>query len=123
MKKKILSVLVLLALTAQFTGCGQIDMPEKDGEDIYLISNIDETRSGVPPLTIPEATAAGENVYDTSKPQNSDMSSESGPQIELTSPEENAENDTPKWNETAVSGERYVNTDYIYSRAEAIQCS
>ena len=42
---------------------------------------------------------------------------------ELAQSEETSKDDTPQWTETAVSGERYVNTDYISSRVTAIQGS
>ena len=52
------------------------------------------------------------------------VSYESGSQAESASSEETQrENNTPEWIETAVSGERYVNTDYIYSRIKAVQGS
>ena len=60
----------------------------------------------------------------TTETQNSVTASESASQTE-TAPTEKTqeENGTPQWNETAASGQLYVNTDYIYSRIYAVQGS
>lgn len=64
--------------------------------------------------TVSENLSESETVFDTTNE----------PQTEPVSEEETREeNNTPEWTETAISGERYVNTNYIYSRIKAIQGS
>ncbi len=109
MRKKILSLLVLAALTAQLTGCGA----EADDE---LAVNVT--------LTVFETSAAIEAANDTSELRNDNISPETDSQTEPTSTEEDPEeNSTSEWIETKLSCELYVNTDYIYSRVKAIQGS
>lgn len=64
--------------------------------------------------TVSENLSESETVFDTTNE----------PQTEPDPEEETREEDnTPEWTETAISGERYVNTNYIYSRIKAIQGS
>lgn len=63
-------------------------------------------------------------VGTTSKPQSTPKPPESTPQTESVYPQEApAEVEPPQWEETAFTGEFYVNTDDIYSRVSAIQGS
>lgn len=140
MRKKMMFVSVLIALTVQLVGCSEIGTAE-NSEGSATIFSTDKSQSDIS-LTLSETSAASETVYDTDEPQNNTISPESSSQIETASseettfPEETAsqdetssteetqqENNTPEWIETALSGERYVNTDHIYSRINAIQGS
>lgn len=113
MSKKLLSVLILIVLTAQLCGCSEAGTAEKDGEPQVNVS-----------LTVIQTSAAIEATDGTSETHTVDTSSESGSQTEPASAEQTeAENTAPEWVETESSGERYVNTDYIYSRISAIQGS
>lgn len=131
MRKKLIFALALIALAAQLVGCSEIDNIEKPSGGSSSVSDADEPQSDVPE-TVSESAAESQTVPDTEKapetsePQSdisSDISSESEPETELTTAEETPKEDIPKWIETAVSGERYVNTDHIYSRINAIQGS
>lgn len=64
------------------------------------------------------------SVSAESSPAVSEYVSESVSRTEAASEEETRkESDTPEWEETAISGERYVSEDFIYSRISAIQGS
>lgn len=64
--------------------------------------------------TVSENSNESETVFDTTNELQPEPVSEE---------ETREENNTPEWTETAISGERYVNTNYIYSRIKAIQGS
>ena len=77
-----------------------------------------------------DAPAEGGTTTSTSKtsdePQNEETTTTESlstlpPETAPTQTEQ--EGNTPEWTETAVSGQRYVNTDNIYSRIKAIQGS
>lgn len=134
MRKKILFTLVLTALTAQFVGCTDISTGEAPDSGTVPVSNTDEAfafsadneQSDVSP-SISETDTETKAADVTSETQNNEITAESSLQTEqisaaepVTSAEENTE---PTWAETAISGELYVNTDYIYSRVKAVQGS
>lgn len=135
MKKKIISALVLIALTAQLTGCTDISTAEAPDEGSVTVSNTDETQSDTAStvsdtpdaseaaLTVSEISAESETADVTNEPQNVEISSEVSTQTDFIPATETTEKNEPKWTETALSGELYVNTDYIYSRINAIQGS
>ena len=86
----------------------------KEAAEITKGGETEDTGSTTESSTISESFVEGEAVYDTtSEPQ-------TGPD---TAEEMREEDNTPQWTETAISGERYVNTNYIYSRIKAIQGS
>lgn len=138
MRKKILFALVLIALTAQFVGCTDISNGETHDGGIVTVSdtsgaftsNSGNEQSDIP-LSMSETVAETEAADVTSETQDNEITAESRPQTEqapVTEPvtmaeETQANNNEPTWTETAVSGELYVNTDYIYSRVNAIQGS
>lgn len=87
-------------------------------------------------LSIPSDVSQDANTTEnTDKEEISSVSAESSPAVseyvsesvsrtEAASEEETRkESDTPEWEETAISGERYVSEDFIYSRISAIQGS
>ncbi len=134
MGKKIILTLTLFFSAAQFTGCSGIESIEKTGGDSFTISDTDEPQSSLT-VTVPENPAESEAPSGTSEPQ-SEASSESAPETELPSTEPPRTNppqteptpteespNTPQWSETKINGERYINTDNIYSRVNAIQGS
>lgn len=132
MKKKIIYALVLSALAAMLTGCGEIGI--ESGEQTLAVINTLEPQTDAPLATaLTEPSYESETDETTSKSENDEAESESVYQPEFTSDEETsasaseegtfAENNAPEWAETPLSGERYVNTDYIYSRISAIQGS
>lgn len=135
MKKKIISALVLIALTAQLTGCTDISTAETPDEGSVTVSNTDQSQSDTAStvsdtpdaseaaLTVSEISAESETADVTNEPQNGDVSSEVSTQTDFIPATETTEKNEPKWTETALSGELYVNTDYIYSRINAIQGS
>lgn len=135
MKKTLLSALIVIALTAQLTGCNGNTPAQQPNGSSSVVSDISEpqnstssskTESSSKPQN--SSTVTTSSVPEVSEPQSSTVSTTSS-EPETTSsesssqPEETSKGDTPKWTETAVSGERYVNTDYISSRAAAIQGS
>ena len=134
MKKKIISALVLIALTAQLTGCTDISTAETPDGSV-TVSNTDEHQSDTAStvsetpdvseaaLTISEISAESETADVTNEPQNGEISSEVSTQTDFIPATETTEKNEPKWTETALSGELYVNTDYIFSRINAIQGS
>lgn len=134
MKKTLLSALVVIALTAQLTGCNGNTPVEQPSESSSVVSDVSEPQdstssSEVESSSKPQSssTTTTSSVPEVSEPQNSTVSTTSDPVTSSSEsnsqPEETSKNDTPQWTETAVSGERYVNTDYISSRVNAIQGS
>lgn len=133
MRKKIIFILIISALTLQIAGCTNISEGTAD-ESIFTVSENTVTTAANPnepqtdtSLTIPaESSASSETASAAaSETQNGDVTSEIGSQTEPApeTEETQAEISEPKWTETPVSGELYVNTDYIYSRIKAIQGS
>lgn len=145
MKKKIVSALILTALTIQLAGCVETGTPNADesqstesntlsqqpseSETIYNTTEEPKgTESAAPTETVDITTNESE------KTETADNTAE-----EITLPVQTAEsttnrqpivteavtekNDIPKWTETEISAELYVNTDNIYSRVSAIQGS
>lgn len=153
MRKTLLSALALIALTAQLTGCNGNTPVEQPSESSSVVSDVSEPQNSSSSSTEvsssikPQSSTASatSSTSETSKPQSSTTATTSivpevsEPQSSTASttssepetsssesnsqPEETSKDDTPKWTETAVSGERYVNTDYISSRISAIQGS
>lgn len=139
MRKIFLSTLVVIALAAQLTGCNGNTHVEQPNESSSVISDVSEpqnsTSSSETEISSNSETSKPQNsstvttssVPEVSEPQNSTVSTTSEPETSSSEsnsqPEETSKNDTPQWTETAVSGERYVNTDYISSRVNAIQGS
>lgn len=150
MKKTLLSALVMIALTAQLTGCNGNTPAEQPNESSSVVSDVSEpqsitssTESSSKPQSSTVSTTSSTSetnepqsgstetttsVPEVSEPQSSTASTTSSEPETSSSesnsqPEETSKDDTPKWTETAVSGERYVNTDYISSRISAIQGS
>ncbi len=133
MRKKIIFILIISALTLQIAGCTNISEETAD-ESIFTVSentvttaaNTNEPQTDTS-LTIPAESAASSEtaLAAASETQNGDVTSEIGSQTEPApeTEETQAEISEPKWTETPVSGELYVNTDYIYSRIKAIQGS
>lgn len=133
MRKKIIFILIISALTLQIVGCTNISEGTAD-ESIFTVSentvttaaNTNEPQTDTS-LTIPAESAASSETASAaaSETQNGDVTSEIGSQTEPApeTEETQAEISEPKWTETPVSGELYVNTDYIYSRIKAIQGS
>lgn len=90
-------------------------------------------------LSIPSDVSQDANTTEnTDKEEISSVSSESSPAVSesvsesvsrteaasaASEEETRKESDTPEWEETAISGERYVSEDFIYSRISAIQGS
>ena len=151
MKKTFLSALVVIALTAQLTGCNGNTPVEQPNESSSVVSDVSEpqnstlssktesssephsstvsTTSSTSETSMPQSssTVTTSSVPEVSEPQSSTVSTTSEPETSSSEsnsqPEETSKDDTPQWTETAVNGERYVNTDYISSRATAIQGS
>lgn len=143
MRKKLILVMALIALTGQLVGCSKIDNPEKPGDTLPAPSDNREPHSGTSPSVsnpdlpqsdrlpnVSEAPAESKTADAAGEIPNNNISVESSSQTEtpvsvseITAEETPAVNKEPKWTETEVSGERYVNTDYIYSRINAIQGS
>lgn len=153
MRKTLLSALIVIVLTAQFAGCNGNTPIEQPNESSSVVSDVSEpqnstssstetsssskpqsstvsTTSSTSETNEPQSssTETTTSVPEVSEPQSSTASTTSGdPEISSSESnsqsEETSKDDTPKWTETAVSGERYVNTDYISSRANAIQGS
>lgn len=152
LKKTLISTFAVIVLTAQLTGCNGNIPVEQPNENSSVVSDVSEpqnstsssetessskpqsstvsTTSSTSETSTPQtsATAATSSVPEVSKPQSSTVSTTSSEPETSSSesnsqPEETSKNDTPQWTETAVSGERYVNTDYISSRVNAIQGS
>lgn len=134
MKKTFLSALAVIALTAQLTGCNGNTPVEQPNESSSVALDVSEpqnstssseTESSSEPQI--SSTTTTSSVPEVSEPQNSTVSTTSEPETSSSEsnslPEETSKDDTPQWTETAVSGERYVNTDYISSRVNAIQGS
>lgn len=134
MRKKIIFILIMSALTLQIAGCTNISEGTAD-ESIFTVSEntvtmtAENTNEPQPDtsLTVPAETAASSEAFSApaSETQSGGVTSEVGSQTEPASETEEtqAEISEPKWTETPVSGELYVNTDYIYSRIKAIQGS
>ena len=129
MRKTLISALALIMLTAQLTGCNGNTPVEQPSESSSVVSDVSEPHN---------SSTSSTEVSSSSEPQSSTGSTTSSspetnePQSSTTAtsssesnsqPEETSKDDTPQWTETAVSGERYVNTDYISSRVNAIQGS
>lgn len=150
MRKTLLSAIVLIALTAQLTGCNGNTPAEQSNESSSVVSSASEpqsitsstessskpqsstvsTTSSTSEINEPQSssTATTSSAPEVSEPQSSTVSTtssepETSSSESKSQSEETSKDDTPKWTETAVSGERYVNTDYISSRVNAIQGS
>ena len=128
MKKKIISALVLAVLAVQLTGCGGVNITEKGDESSTFKGFSVETGSGggvsAATVTVPEITSASETAEAASGSQSDEVIYGGGSAAETVPPEDTGNNSgTIEWNETEASGERYVNTDYIYSRISAVQGS
>ena len=153
MRKTLISALVLIALTVQLTGCNDNTPAEQPNESSSVVSDVSEpqnsstfsteasssnkpqsstasTTSSTSETSKPQSstTTTTSNAPEVSEPQSSTASTTSSEPETSSSesnsqPEETSKDDTPQWTETAVSGERYVNTDYISSRVNAIQGS
>ena len=128
MKKKIISALVLAVLAVQLTGCGGVNITEKGDESSTFKGLSVETGSGggvsAATVTVPEITSASETAEAASGSQSDEVIYGGGSAAETVPPEDTGNNSgTIEWNETEASGERYVNTDYIYSRISAVQGS
>lgn len=153
MRKTLLSALIVIVLTAQFAGCNGNTPIEQPNESSSVVSDANEPQNSTSSstessssskphsstaLTTSSTSETNEpqsssietttSVPEVSEPQSSTASTTSGDPETSSSesnsqPEETSKDDTPKWTETAVSGERYVNTDYISSRVSAIQGS
>lgn len=148
MRKKLIVALVLSALTAQFAGCssntakedvnnGSSSAPDIGGAQSDTSSDIPE--SSVTSNTESDTSSDTSETSGTSEPESNtssdapetsgasepenNSSSESSSQTESTSSEETSKEPVPTWNETAASGDLYVNTDFINSRIYAIQGS
>lgn len=90
-------------------------------------------------LSIPsDVSQDADTTENTDKEEISSVSAESSPAVSesvsesvsrteaasaASEEETRKESDTPKWEETEISGERYVSEDFIYSRISAIQGS
>lgn len=136
MRKTLLSALAMIALTAQLTGCNGNTSAEQPNESSSVVSDISEPQNSTSSSTESSSsskpqsssTATTSSELEVSEPQSSTVSTTSSEPETSSSesnfqPEETSKDDTPQWMETAVSGERYVNTDYISSRVNAIQGS
>ena len=136
MRKILLSALVVIALTAQLTGCNGNTPVEQPNENSSVVSDVSEpqsstalTTSSTSETSMPQSssTVTTSSVPEVNEPQSSTVSTTSEPETSSSESnsqsEETSKDDTPQWTETAVSGERYVNTDYISSRVTAIQGS
>lgn len=153
MRKTLLSALAVIALTAQLTGCNGNTPVEQPNESSSVVSDVSEPQNSTSSSTESSSsskphsstasstsstsetsepqsssTATTTSVPEVSEPHSSAVSTTSSEPETLSSEsnsqsEETSKDDTPKWTETAVSGERYVNTDYISSRINAIQGS
>lgn len=153
MRKTLLSSLTIIALMVQLTGCNGKTPIEQPNESSSVVSHVSEPQNSstfsteVSSSSEPQSSTASttSSTSETSEPQNSTTATTSNapevsePQSSTVSttssepetsssesnsqPEETSKDDTPQWTETAVSGERYVNTDYISSRVNAIQGS
>ena len=131
MRKKIVFVLILIALTAQLAGCTDISGGKADGGVTVTVSNTsEEFTSNAESEQSDAPTSVSETAADvTSETRDNEVTAESFSQTEQPPASEAApmteetESNEPVWVETAVSGELYVNTDYIYSRVKAVQGS
>lgn len=133
MKKTLISALVVMALTAQLTGCNGNTPVEQSSESSSVVSEVGEPHSSTVSTTSStsetsnlqsSSTATSSTGTSSSEPHSSTASTTSSkPETSSSESEPAPADNTPKWTETAVSGERYVNTDYISSRVSAIQGS
>lgn len=111
-----LTVTACLFLSACTSIAEDTDSANTEKQDVSESVTVSNTTTEA--TTAPAETA--ETVSTTTEPQQSvtAFESETASTVE-TQPVDN----TPKWTETAASGQLYVNTDYIYSRIYAIQGS
>lgn len=136
MRRKIVFILILTAMTVHLAGCTNIgtgltpdesEAKESNSIEVPPAANTDEPQnSDTSVIASAEPPAASETTEAAiSETQISDAAVESSPQTDPipAAEETQAEIDEPKWSETPVSGELYVNTDNIFSRIKAIQGS
>lgn len=153
MRKILISTIVVITLTVQLTGCNGNTPVEQPSESSSVVSDASEpqnsssTSTEVSSSSEPQSSTASttsstsetsklqnstttttSNAPEVSEPQSSTVSTTSSEPETSSSennsqPEETSKDDTPQWTEMAVGGERYVNTDYISSRVNAMQGS
>lgn len=74
-------------------------------------------------VTTPDIPLVSDQISENSTASEASAGSEAAATKESRNEQTKKENNLPQWTETEISGERYVNTDFIYSRIKAIQGS